>query len=202
LTRTTLKERRERTNLSTRLSRSEQLAQAEALWQRRLFGASVPELAEEFGLSENTVSRRLKLAEGSGVPAHAREILIREGLPLAFAVAMETMRQQEDRKLAFAAAKMFIEGLEVMKTPAGSGDGSAGDGESYELYRERIRVVRTERPGDGVGASTGGDSRDTITVTPVPSGPAGRDAAPGAGAPEEFPFRRSGWGAGPATETD
>lgn len=169
------------------------------IYQRRLFGAGISELAEEFGVSVDTVERRLRMAKDAGVPAHAREIVIRDMLPLAFAVAMDTMRQTDDRKLAFAAAKMVFEGLKVMDSPAGSGEGGNGDTDSYEVWRERIRVVRTERPGDSVQPAGGAS---VIDASPVPAGDSGETPPGSVPAPEPFPFRRAGWGSRPEAAQD
>lgn len=130
--------------VKSKLTKADQHAQASAMMLRRLFDrASVQELAQEFGLEQATITRRLALARTDGVPDEARQIFIREMLPSAMAVVQEVMAG-EDRKLAFQAAKLVLDGLEAMKTaPAAHGAlGGPGDDDVYEIWREKVKITK------------------------------------------------------------
>jgi len=142
-----------------RLTKLEQRAQAQHMMMRRLFGgkdASVKGLAEEFDLVPATISKRLALARTDGVPDEARQIFIQEMLPAAMAVVQEVMAG-EDRKLAFAAAKMVIEGLDAIGQPqVGVSDGKTVVEESFEAWRTRVtrRVSGIHSEGIEAGPSS------------------------------------------------
>lgn len=169
-------------HLSTekRLTKSEQLAQATAIMHRRLFDpkATMDQLSEEFGLCKETVRSRLALARDDGVPAQAREIFINDMLPLAMVVLQEALLG-EDKKLAVTVALKINEGLKAMELPKDDkpADG-AGDGDSFEIFRERIKVVRAAQSPTLSGDGPEGD-RGTIEILAIPaSQPARPDAEP------------------------
>lgn len=186
-----------------RLSKADQLAQATAMYHRRLFGdGTIAKLAEDFNLHPTTVNKRLRLARTDGVPAEAREAFISDMLPAAMAVVREAMGQVEDRKLALAAAKMVIEGLEAMKVSAAAADSNQQE-ESLEIYRERIQIIRTGRQADSAGDRA--DLGTIIDASPIPAADSTSHAAAGPVPSEEFPLRRAGWGTRPlptASEED
>ena len=155
-----------------RLTAVERRAQASAMMMRRLFGgreASIEGLAKEFDLNKATVTKRLALARNDGVPDEAREVFIREMLPASMAVIQEVLTG-DDRKLAFAAAKMVIEGLEAMRAePTGAGSGDPGVQESFELWRAKFTRHRVDQP--SAPAETPADgSGDVIEALPLLEG--------------------------------
>lgn len=151
-----------------RLSKAEQLAQATALMHRRLFdpNASIGNLAEEFGLAKETITSRLALARKDGVPDQAREIFIQEMLPMSMAVLMEALRG-EDKKLAATIALKIVDGLKAMELPDEPKPEAGSDGDSFEIFRERIRVVRASDKAE-VQAGSPEAAGSTIEVTPLP----------------------------------
>lgn len=163
-----------------KLSKSEQLAQATAMYQRRLFdpNASINNLAEEFGLCKETVTARLALARKDGVPDQAREVFIQEMLPAAMAVLMEALRDG-DRKVAVK----VIELLKAAELPEDAKPALDTDADSLEVWRERIKIVR--KPNEQT-ANTSRDVQaagDSIEGTLLPpTSPPHADAQPAASA--------------------
>lgn len=125
--------------------KSEQLAQATQMLAMRLFeGKTVQAIADEMGVDRVTVSRRLRLARKEGVPEEARTIFIREMLPAAMAVVMESLKST-DEKIRNASAWKLINGLEAMKLPEDEREArkaGAGDDDTYEVWRERVKITR------------------------------------------------------------
>lgn len=126
-------------------AKEDQLAQATAMLTARLFDhKTTEEVAAENQVSRSTVQRRLRLARREGVPEEARNILIREALPAALAVVMQALRSTDER-IRTASAWKLIDGLEAMKVPedeAAARKLGANDNDSYEVWRERIKVTR------------------------------------------------------------
>ena len=180
----------------TRLNiKEDQLAQAASILASRLFEfKSLPQVASDHGVSRSTAQRRLRLARREGVPEMARNILIREALPAALAVVLDSLKST-DEALRTKSAWKLIDGLEAMKLPeedrAAKKLGVA-DEDSYEIWRERVKVTRgaIERAGDtlrrvdpvGAGARAAieagrpqddaPDSPDIIEAIPLRPGPA------------------------------
>lgn len=149
-----------------KLTREEQLAQATAMMHRRLFdpNASIQNLADEFGLCKETVTSRLQQARKDGVPAQAREIFIQEMLPLSMAVLLEVLRG-EDKKLAAQVALKVTDGLKAMEL--NPDQPAAEEGDTLEIFRERIKVVRQTQP-SSVQADGQEARGDTIEVSAIP----------------------------------
>jgi hypothetical protein len=167
-----------------KLTKAEQMAQATAMMHRRLFdpSASISKLADDFGLEPATVSRRLALARTDGVPDEARQIFIREMLPASMAVLQEVL-SGDDRKLAFQAAKLIIEGLKAIELPEADKP-AAQEEETLELFRERIKVIRSGRtsPPSSEGAI------DASIVQADEAAPPQEHAQAGRGALAELPL--------------
>ena len=105
----------------------------------------------------------------------ARNILIREALPAALAVVLDSLKST-DEALRTKSAWKLIDGLEAMKLPEedrAAKKMGVGEEDSYEIWRERIKVTKgaIERAGDTLRR-----------VDPV--GAAGRAAALPAGSPQ------------------
>lgn len=153
-----------------RLTPVEMRAQASAMMMRRLFGghdATIEGLAKEFDLNKATVTKRLALARADGVPDQAREVFIQEMLPASMAVVQEVLAG-DDRKLAFAAAKMVIEGLEAMRAESsGTGSSERGFEESFELWRAKFTRHRVDQPSAPASTPADGGS-DVIEALPLP----------------------------------
>lgn len=167
-----------------KLTKAEQLAQATAMMHRRLFdpAASIGKLADDFGLDRATVTRRLALARTDGVPDEARQIFIREMLPASMAVLQEVLAG-DDKKLAFQAAKLIIEGLKAIELPEADKP-AAQEEETLELFRERIKVVRSGR------TPTPSEERiiDALALPADTTDSAAEHASSGGGALEELPL--------------
>lgn len=127
-------------------AKEDQLAQASAMLAARLFDhKSMNEVAAQFGVVRSTVSKRLRLARKEGIPEQARTIFIREALPAAMAVVLDSLKSPDER-IRLSAAKMIIDGLEAMKLPEdeqAARKAGARDDDTYEVWREKIRITRT-----------------------------------------------------------
>lgn len=189
------------TGVPKQAAKEDRLAQATVMLQRRLFEhRTCQEIADEFGVSRETVSRRLQLARREGVPEEARTIFIREMLPAAMAVVLETLKDP-DKHLRFKAAKMVVDGLNAMD---GSEDEKearktgASEGDTYEVWREKIRVTKRAVDAAGArisgsdGAKGGGSEGAVIDITPeVSSADPEGDETAGRAEPAEVSLRES-----------
>ena len=167
----------------TRLNiKEDQLAQAASILASRLFEfKSLPQVASDHGVSRSTAQRRLRLARREGVPEMARNILIREALPAALAVVLDSLKST-DEALRTKSAWKLIDGLEAMKLPeedrAAKKMGVSED-DSYEIWRERIKVTKgaIERAGDTlrrvdpVGAGARGAIEASSSQADAPDSP-------------------------------
>ena len=167
--------------------KEEALAQAARMMSMRLFEhKTVAEIAKEYGMERATESRRLKLARENGVPEEARTIFIREMLPAAMAVVLDTLKST-DEKLRMSAAKMVIEGLDAMKPPEdeqAARKAGAGDNDEYEVWRERIKITRKSISGSE-RAATGA----IIDATPVQTADSACDVSPDRAEPPAVSLR-------------
>lgn len=184
-----------------------QLAQATAMMSRRLFDhKTVEEIAEEFGVERSTVHRRLKLAKKVGVPEEARNIFINDFLPAAMAVVQEGLKS-DNEKIRTGLAWKLIDGLKALDPPEDetlARKMGAGDGDDFEVWRERIKVTRNKivDAGQQVAGARRADPApvpEVIDITPVAveASPAPGDAPEGGGQPEAVPLRE-GESDGPA----
>lgn len=176
------------TNNSRLTDKSERLAQATEMLARRLFQhKTVQEIADEFGMERATVSRRLALARREGVPEEVRNIMIREGLPAAMAVVLEALKSPDEALRNKTAWKM-LDGLKALEIPDEEKDArklGGSDGDSYEVWRERIKV--TKRAVD----SARGDIIDATRIEALPPGPPASDETAGVRGAEAVSFRSS-----------
>lgn len=169
------------------MGREERLVQAADIMTRRLFQhQTVQDIADDMGMSTVTVSRRLALARKEGIPQEARTIFIKEMLPAAMAVVLDTLKSP-DEKLRLSAAKMIIDGLEAMRDPDDRGSSTPstkpGDGDSYEVWRERIKVTKRAVDSARRPASAG----LVIDASPIAPGDASPDATAGTASPLALP---------------
>ena len=94
----------------------EQHAQAALMIQRRLLGASIAEISQEFRVSTGTVSSRLQLARETILP-QAQSIILEKLLPIAVGVFSHAMTdEQGDPKLRLKAARDVLFGVKALET--------------------------------------------------------------------------------------
>ena len=156
--------------------KEDQLAQAASMLASRLFESkSLVRVAHDHGVSRSTAQRRLRLARREGVPEMARNILIREALPAAMAVVLDSLRSS-DEAIRTKSAWKLIDGLEAMKLPEEDRalkKAGIGEDDSYEIWREKIRVTKNsiDRAGGSLREAIG-----VIDTVPVETGAAKADA--------------------------
>lgn len=173
---------RKRSGPSTALvAKEEQLAQAASMMAGRLWGhKSITQVANDHGVSKATAERRLRLARREGIPEMARNILIRDALPAALAVVLDSLKSS-DEAIRTKSAWKLLDGLEAMKLPeeerAAKKLGVAEE-DSYEIWRERVKVtrgaveradqsIRREALPAGVAATDADAGRDIIEAVPL-----------------------------------
>lgn len=143
-----------------RLSHEEQVAQATAIMSLRLFGEGeerkVAAIAERFGISEETVRRRLRLAEQEGISFEAGRRTLESLVPKALA-RVEMALDSRDEKLATNTGLKLLEMLKV-----GQPEEAHDDFGDQNLERWTLEVVRRRNP----------------TAAPAPAEEGGRDGAP------------------------
>jgi len=99
-----------RTGTTVLANEREQLAQAMAMMNRRIQGASIRTLQAEFNSSRATVARRLRLARGLGLIEDLQTTLLHRLAPLA-AATFEAALMQGD----LGAAKAILVGLGILQ---------------------------------------------------------------------------------------
>lgn len=155
--------------------KEDQLAQAASMMAARIFEhKTVEEIASDAGVARATVQRRLRLARREGIPEEVRTVFIRDALPAAMAVILDSLKSPNE-KARLSAAFKIIDGLEAMKLPEeerAAKKAGAGEDDSYEIWRERIKVTR------GAIERASGSIREVDTIIDAVSSPAAESPSP------------------------
>lgn len=139
-------------------------------------GASIPEVAKEFGVSDATVERVLSFAKKAGLVAQMEDQILQELLPAAkTAVKLgleDTDNVQEAAKLGMDLMKALVPSMK--KTPAG---GKASN-DSNELANYIANLRAESDPGNVIDGEIAGSAPAALPPAAESADAEGHDASP------------------------
>jgi AcrR family transcriptional regulator len=147
-------------------------ARAELVVMRRLAGADIETIAQEFGVSRTTIYDAIDYAKKHDLFERARGFIVQGLMPKALLVYDKALDAGD-----LDAARDVMQGLALLPKAAVAPmpDPSGGEGgETLEIWRERVAVRRhaaagaLSAPGAGAGDGAGTPPAIDAEATPVP----------------------------------
>lgn len=131
-------------------------ARALAMVQSRIHGRSLKQIAEEFGVSTDTVERSLSRAEKMNLTERYEDYLVGRLAPLAIGAIQNALENNDA-----AVAMKILESIGLIKKPKDMSK-SQGDGEAdtWEVYLKARKPRRTDGNEAGAEAHTGESGPD------------------------------------------
>lgn len=152
-----------------------QKAQATLMIARRLTGHSAQQIADEFGMSRETVNERLKLAKQMQLIQDYRDSVINDLVPMAIDAFKMLLAEGN-----YDAARDVLQGLGVVPKP-----GSQSVTVTEELTLDRWRAERNDESGTDQATLPAASRGDSPAISEAILLPVGEDVDPTAEGPAD-----------------